>query len=299
MMTMTEAEVFPAGHVALAAESVTIDRPVCAHSHDFAELLFVRSGRAEQHTEEGITSLQRGSLVVLAPGSWHALEPESSVEVTNVLVSTSLLGAELAWLRALPMIGPLLQDRSVSGAGASALTLELDPALQAGANASLELLTLSDPQNLFYRLARFFDLLACLEPALSGSRASRVSQVRPLHSQHSTTTSNPAMRYRYSVSHAVSLLHDQIDRNWTLEELAREISLSPSQLARVFRADTGTSPIAYLQRIRAERLGYLLRTTDLTVAVAARAVGWTDPSYAARRFRAYWNSTPNAYRHRL
>ncbi len=57
--------------------------------------------------------------------------------------------------------------------------------------------------------------------------------------------------------------------------------------------------MAYLQRIRAERLAYLLRTTDTSVTAAAHAVGWHDPGYAARRFRAHWNTTPRAYRGRI
>jgi AraC-like DNA-binding protein len=279
---MTEADAFPAGQRSLAAHHSTMTRPVSAHSHDFAELAFVRSGHAEQRAAGGITALGKGSLVVLAPGSWHSVEPQDSLEVTHVLLSMQILSTELAWLAGLPRIGPLLQPGVVHSAAPRVLTIELDAALDEQVNTSLDMLTSREPQNLFFRLARLFDLFALLVPALQDTRVG----------------GEVDGRHRDSVAHAVLMLHDQIDRSWTLNGLARELSLSPSQLARVFRADTGTSPMAYLQRIRIERLAYLLRSTELTVAAAAHAVGWGDSSYAARRFRRYWNITPTEYRRR-
>ncbi|MFJ2500910.1 helix-turn-helix domain-containing protein [Streptomyces sp. NPDC087539] len=297
---MTEADVFPPGQRALAAESTVLSRPVCAHTHDFAEFAFVRSGRAEQHTERGVTTLREGSLIVMAPGGWHAIEPENQVTLTNVYLSGSLLNGELAWLADLPRIGPVLRQSPGRRGSTSAMTLELDPTIHRRTEEPLERFVEANDQNLFSRLARLFDLLAALTPALEDSGPGQDADTRPPHHRRSSTASHLVTHHRHSVAHAIAVLHDRIDQNWTLKALARETALSPSQLARVFRADTGTSPMAYLQQIRAERLAYLLRTTDTTtVAAAAHAVGWNDPSYAARRFRAHWHTTPHAYRNRV
>lgn len=297
VLTVTEVEAFPPGQTALATETALMRRAGCAHTHDFAELAFIRSGRGEQHTEQGVTPLQEGSLVVLPPGSWHAIEPKDELALTNVYLSSSLLSRELGWMADLPRIGPLL---SLSGErSAAVLTLELDPAIHRRAGEALIGLANANGRNLLARMARLFDLLSVLTPALEDVELGRTATVQPLPFEHAAAPSHLVTRYRYSVAHAISLLHDQIDQPWTLEALAREVSLSPSQLARVFRADAGSSPMAYLQQTRAERMAYLLRTTDLTVAAAARAVGWDDASYAARRFRAHWDTTPAAYRRRL
>ncbi|WP_369804084.1 helix-turn-helix domain-containing protein [Mycobacterium sp. GA-2829] len=90
-----------------------------------------------------------------------------------------------------------------------------------------------------------------------------------------------------------------MDHPWRLGTLAQHVLLSPSQLARVFKEDTGWSPMAYLQHLRAERMAHLLRTTNATVAAAGRAVGWNDPSYAARRFKTRWMVSPDRYRSRF
>jgi len=295
---MSEAEAFPLGQEVLAIENATVERPVRAHSHDFAELAFVRAGHGQQHMERGAVPVRPGTVMLLAPGSWHAYEPQRSLDITNVYLSKTALRTELAWLGRLPRIGTLLHDGPHSSMGADVIALELDPATQAAVEASLDRFAAASSRSTLYRLARFFDLLDILVSATGSDTLVTDAIIQP--PRHGREGERPApIRYRQSVAHAVSLLHARLEHAWTLKELAEEVSLSPSQLARVFTADTGTSPMAYLQQVRAERLGYLLRTTDLTVAAAGRAVGWEDPSYAARRFQHHWKTTPTTYRDRL
>jgi AraC-like DNA-binding protein len=298
MQVLQDAEVFPWGESAIATEEMTVNQPTCAHSHEFAVLAFVRSGVALQHTERGANRLRTGNLTVLGPGSWHAYEPQDELKVVNLYLSERLLDGELVWLRQLPLIGPLLQPRPPLADNA-VLTLDLDFVTQQATSTALSRFAEPGASGMFTRLARLFDLFAVLSPTFEAHDPAHESSPIPRGPQHATSASHLSSRYRESVAHAVAVLHDRIEASWNLERLAQEIALSPSQLARVFRADTGSSPMAFLQRIRSERMAYLLRTTTLTVASAGRAVGWDDPSYASRRFRAHWSSSPNAYRGRF
>ncbi len=81
---------------------------------------------------------------------------------------------------------------------------------------------------------------------------------------------------------ATSALRQRLAVRWTLTSLAEEVHLSRSQLVRAFDATVGMSPMAYLRHTRVERMARLLASTDLSIAEAARAVGWTDPDYASR-----------------
>jgi transcriptional regulator GlxA family with amidase domain len=56
------------------------------------------------------------------------------------------------------------------------------------------------------------------------------------------------------------------------------------------------SPIAYLNRIRAERAAGLLIETELPVSTVGALVGWHDPSHATRRFRSTFGLSPSQYR---
>jgi AraC-like DNA-binding protein len=99
-----------------------------------------------------------------------------------------------------------------------------------------------------------------------------------------------------SVQHAMRLLEASIDEHWTLTRLAAEVNLAPSYLVRLFGRTAGVSPMAYLNRIRAERAAGLLIETDLPVATIGAMVGWHDPSHATRRFQACFGYSPSRYR---
>jgi transcriptional regulator GlxA family with amidase domain len=97
---------------------------------------------------------------------------------------------------------------------------------------------------------------------------------------------------------AVGLLRDRLAEPWTLDTLAAEVHLSRSQLARAFDATVRTSPMAYLRQMRVERMARLLASTDLSVAEAARSVGWKNQFHASQCFHAHYGLSPTEYRRR-
>lgn len=97
---------------------------------------------------------------------------------------------------------------------------------------------------------------------------------------------------------AVGLVTTRIAEPWTLSFLAEEVHLSRSQLVRSFDATTGLSPMAYLRQMRVERMARLLVSTDLSVAEAARSVGWKNQFHASQCFHAHYGISPTEYRRR-
>jgi AraC family L-rhamnose operon transcriptional activator RhaR len=91
-------------------------------------------------------------------------------------------------------------------------------------------------------------------------------------------------------------MEDDIQRALTLGDLAEQLSIAEAYLVRRFKAATGLPPMAWLNRLRAERAAALLLRTDAPVAEIGRAVGWEDPNYFARRFRAHFGLSATDYR---
>jgi transcriptional regulator GlxA family with amidase domain len=83
---------------------------------------------------------------------------------------------------------------------------------------------------------------------------------------------------------AVGVLRARLAEPWSLDALANEVHLSRSQLVRSFDATVGTSPMAYLRLMRVEQMARLLATTDLSIAEAARSVGWKNQFQPASVF---------------
>jgi AraC-like DNA-binding protein/quercetin dioxygenase-like cupin family protein len=82
-------------------------------------------------------------------------------------------------------------------------------------------------------------------------------------------------------------------RNVSLDELAREASLSASELCRRFTAAFGLSPHRYQLVLRLKTAKHLL-LDGMTPSAAAAATGFADQSHLGRHFKAVFGVTPGA-----
>ncbi|WP_407562895.1 GlxA family transcriptional regulator [Streptomyces sp. 184] len=91
-------------------------------------------------------------------------------------------------------------------------------------------------------------------------------------------------------------LHRNLHRRVTLADIARRAGLSVRHLHRVFRAQTGTTPLRWLLWARVERARELLETTDLSVEEIARATGFGSPVSLRAHFCRRVGTSPSTYR---
>jgi transcriptional regulator GlxA family with amidase domain len=91
-------------------------------------------------------------------------------------------------------------------------------------------------------------------------------------------------------------MRQHLVRRTTLKELARMANLSVSHFSAIFRKELGFSPLDYLIRTRIQRACDLLDTTGSSLKEIAAAVGFSDPLYFSRVFRAIHGVSPRRYR---
>ncbi len=82
------------------------------------------------------------------------------------------------------------------------------------------------------------------------------------------------------------------------EELAAENGFSTGHFIRIFKSYIGCTPHRYALQCRLEKARELLKSTPLTVREVAYAVGFEDPQYFSRLFRADTGMSPREYRQR-
>jgi AraC-like DNA-binding protein len=99
---------------------------------------------------------------------------------------------------------------------------------------------------------------------------------------------------RASVGRVRHNLETRYMENPTLDELAQIAGLSPYHLVRVFRAETGLPPHAYLTQVRIPRAKAHLQAGEPIVSVAA-ATGFSDQSHFTRRFKRIVGVTPGQF----
>lgn len=103
-----------------------------------------------------------------------------------------------------------------------------------------------------------------------------------------------AEKEREFLSRIAKIVIDHLDDpNFRTEELAQELMLSQSQLWRKIKAVTGLSTKEFVDGIRLDRARALLEPGDLLVSEVAYAVGYSDPSYFAKRYVLRFGVAPS------
>ncbi|MCK8678051.1 GlxA family transcriptional regulator [Streptomyces lichenis] len=85
----------------------------------------------------------------------------------------------------------------------------------------------------------------------------------------------------------------------SVEALAARARLSPRHFARAFRAETGTTPGRYVDRVRLEHARRLLEDTTDGVQEVARAAGYGTAEAMRRAFAKALDTAPAEYRRRF
>jgi AraC-like DNA-binding protein len=99
-----------------------------------------------------------------------------------------------------------------------------------------------------------------------------------------------------AIGTALSLVHADPGRAWTLDTLARATGVPRATLTRRFAALTGQSPMSYLAAWRMSLAARRLRDSDATVRQIAREVGYDSEFAFARAFKRATGSAPGQYR---
>jgi len=98
----------------------------------------------------------------------------------------------------------------------------------------------------------------------------------------------------------VELARRLIDRQATtwvrLEDLARQVHLSPAHLCRQFKASFGRSPMAYHQEQRMLAAQRLLTTTTLSCKEIATNLGFSDVYTFSKAFKRVTGTAPSQYK---
>lgn len=96
-----------------------------------------------------------------------------------------------------------------------------------------------------------------------------------------------------------ALIATHATEHWPIGRYAQALGLSERSLGRVCKAQTGLGPQAVIDAHLMREASRLLAYTQMSAQSVAHALGFEDPSYFSRRFRAFAGMSPRAYRARL
>ncbi len=280
-------QTFGARPLRIAAGMVILTGDSVAHDHDFMEVVVITAGRGVHRSIHGDQAVTAGDAFILRPGAWHAYLECEALHVFNCCFAEEVLHREMAWALEDPIISNLLGVGVLARSDRNVGAIHLKPAALKKCSARLRELSTMCQGNALENHAQRAGMLLVFLGELAGHAApccKEMPRSRPLH---------PA------VAHALRLFEADVAVSWTLGELADTLDIDESHLCRRFKAATGLPPLAFLARLRAEKAAALLLRDHAPIADIGRAVGWPDPNYFARRFRARFGLSASAYRSRF
>jgi AraC-like DNA-binding protein len=96
----------------------------------------------------------------------------------------------------------------------------------------------------------------------------------------------------HRVARAIAWIRERFDQTMRVEQLAKQIGMSPSGLHFHFRVVTGMSPLQYQKTLRLHEARRLLLAEDVDAATAGFRVGYNDPSQFTREYRRLFGAPP-------
>jgi two-component system response regulator YesN len=94
---------------------------------------------------------------------------------------------------------------------------------------------------------------------------------------------------------ALDFIETHYGDSLTVEQIAKEIYLSPSRLSHIIKSELGITFGDYISKVRVERAKVLLKDRELPISEIALEVGFPDQSYFTKVFKKIEKCTPKAF----
>jgi AraC-like DNA-binding protein len=237
------------------------------HSHDYYVICLIARGH-QSFTHQGTKHLTPpGGVIFINPGEVHTGEAadQQGFELRSLYPTTSLMETAAFELTGHPQGLPFFKDVRVDHRWATNSILFLHKSIAQGAS------TLESESRLLWTLTQLIKRYADI-----------------------SSTEQPLGKEKKAIQQARHYIDEYFAQGITLNQLAQQVALSPYYLLRVFHAEVGMPPYAYLESVRIRHAQRLIETGK-PLAEVAMEVGFSSQSHLTRQFKKIIGVTPGQY----
>ncbi|HEX2925486.1 MAG TPA: helix-turn-helix domain-containing protein [Ruminiclostridium sp.] len=98
---------------------------------------------------------------------------------------------------------------------------------------------------------------------------------------------------------ATNYIKENYKKDITLEDISKEVNISPHYFSKLFKEEMGENFIDYLTNIRINKAKEIMKSSLLSIKEICYEIGYGDPNYFSRLFKKNAGMTPTEYRDRL
>ena len=254
------------GTAPVAITENTAPHDTSAHIHREIELLYGLAGRALITVADRTYTAAAGDVVIVNPMDVHSVKADRAGEYHQ---------------RCICFDPALLADKAMV------------EALSSGECSVSGLYSREDVRELFMRL--FSSVVESSEALLLESSAYASLLFASLKRAGEVTLKHKGTKKRIFSRTVQEYLAEHYTEEITSKDLASSFYYTQSYFCRLFRAEFGASFLEYLTMYRISRAKAILSQGTARISEAARAVGFSDPSYFSKCFKDVVGISPTEY----
>jgi len=245
------------------------------HMHDYIEIAYVMSGEGKYVIEGENYDIKEGDLLVFNPGVYHqaVYDPKAEVKATEFFIGfldVTLKAGKKNYIE-VPDGGYIIHT-----------TGELKQRI-------FKICSSMSVESSVKWQGRYFMLKAYLMQLLLLLVREQVEMPTPRKGY-----SFESVNKKYVVEQVVSYFEDHYSEKISLDTIAENTYMSPFYISRVFKSETGDTPIHHLIKIRLEKAMELLKTEEgLNIQEVAARVGYDDAYHFSKLFKKHFGVSPS------
>lgn len=251
--------------------------PEC-RSHDFLEMAYVLSGEGKYRINDNIYTIKEGDLILINPGVKHQalLCPEADTPATEFFVGFTNIRIAGCKENHMPLPGGEYIYHTSGELGQRLFKL----------CASME------AENAVRRQGRYFMLKSYLiQMLLLVIR----EQCEPMERPRGYPFESASRKY--VAEQVISYIEDHYSERISLDQIAENMYLSPFYISRIFKGETGSTPIRHLINLRLEKAKALLEGGyQGSIQEVAALVGYDDAYHFSKLFKKKYGISPSQVR---
>lgn len=101
------------------------------------------------------------------------------------------------------------------------------------------------------------------------------------------------------VEKADKIISERFSQNLTLEDISKELYISPQYLSRLYKNETGENFIERLTSVRIENAKKLMKQNKHSIKEICYMSGYCDPNYFSKLFKKHEGISPSAYQKQI
>ena len=250
------------------------------HDHDFAELAYILSGKGKYLIDGVEYEVQAGDLIFCNPGVKHTHVVVNPKEPTVEFIS----GFTDFHFKNMPPNSILTKN----GSYIINTSAELKQEMIIHCNAMIAEKESDKPGKYFMFKTHIMQMLLLL-----------VREVTEVKGTKQKGCNFESYNKSYAVNRIINYLNENYEKKISLENIAENMYLSPVYISKIFKEETGESPINYLIKIRLEKAReVLIEDENESIKNIAHRVGYEDAYHFSKLFKKHYGLAPLYYRKR-